>query len=103
MQSESGALLKLLQYEPEELTETEDSCIIFYIAGAFAQSVAKELQCLSCTDLVKVNREVYVRFQENDQEKEKAKEEFIMQVNKGGLAFPSDIFYVACIHAWKHF
>jgi len=104
IKDEANTLFSLIDIEPSLASaDIEDSSVIYYVSGAFARSVSNITCCEACAELImnKENREFLVRF-EDDFEVHR-REEFLNQVNRGGLVKPSDLFYIACLHVWKFF
>ena len=83
-----------------------DENSLFYVAGYFARSIKPHLKCEDCQNLltssnisnVKVicEKDSRLSSQENDN-----RMMFIDQINRGGLVYPSEKVFSACIYAWN--
>ena len=82
-----------------------DENSLFYVAGYFARSIKPHLKCEDCQNLltssnipdVKVicENDPCLTAQEND-----SRTIFINQINRGGLVYPSEKVFSACILLW---
>jgi hypothetical protein len=102
IQRQAAELLLLLP-DPIDInfTEEREDSIIYYIAGYIARSVMKRLKCQLCADLVCESKEAPpIRFlnDDSDDSAEKSKEDFLQQINRGGLVKPSDLMFLFCLH-----
>ncbi len=107
LKQEKDQLLELLEHDCTdfESLQAEDANIVFYVAGCYARSLCKEQKCQSCVQLLKKNDDVpSVSFEQDENDKYASeKQQFLDQVNRGGLCYPSDLTYVTCLHAWKFY
>ncbi len=107
VQEESDKLNMILEHNVTDLTalNVEDTNIVFYIAGCFARSLCKNLKCLHCINLLKKNDDIpEMRFETADSLlHEERKKDFIDQINRGGLCYPSDSVFMTCLHVWKFY
>ncbi len=107
VQEESNKLNMVLEHNVTDLgvLNVEDTNIVFYVAGCFARSLCKNLKCQKCVTLLKKNDEVpEIRFESAESlTHEERKQEFIDQVNRGGLCYPSDSVFMTCLHVWKFY
>jgi len=90
----------------QQVPHEEDSCIVFYIAGCFAQSISKSLKCTSCASMIKEDGGISVSFEVNYSdvaEEKEARERFLNEINRGGLVRPSELFFIACMHTWSFY
>ncbi len=107
VQEESEKLNLLLEHDATDFSalNVEDSNIVFYVAGCFARSLCKSQKCLNCVELLKKNDSIpEIRFEQGESSiHEERKKEFIDQVNRGGLCYPSDSVFMTCLHVWKFY
>ncbi len=107
VQEESDKLNLVLEHSVTDLTalNVEDTNIVFYVAGCFARSFCKNQKCENCVKLLKKNNDVpEIRFEQTDgMVHEERKKEFIDQINRGGLCYPSDSVFMTCLHVWKFY
>ncbi len=105
--TQTNELLQLLDHDCLDFSniQVEDANIIFYISGCFARSLCKEQTCDMCVKLLKKSDDVpnIIFMQEHEVQYQAERQQFIDQVNRGGLCFPTDLTYVACLHAWNFF
>ena len=88
----------------EDLAEQN---ILFYIAGYIARSLRKNMACEECgKQLIASMKTPKIQLEASDvitnQEKE-ARDNFLNQINRGGLCTPSDLTFIACIFATNFF
>jgi hypothetical protein len=89
---------------PASLKDSEEN-ILFYVAGYFSRSVKNVLKCLDCKELLidSTNSHIDVECEVDpslpDEENEK-RISFINLANRGGLIFPSEFMFTACVLAW---
>ena len=103
----SNQLLQALdiQNTPPAIPSSTEN-ILFYVAGYFSRSVSKQLNCDSCKNLLISSRIDNVQvIVENDprlsMEENQQKALYINQCNRGGLIFPSEFMFTACVLAWS--
>ena len=94
--------IEILEGLPEELEypDQSDLNIIFYIAGFITHSVTSKSECHSCKEILCQDLEVPII---NDDDLDGNVGEFLMQVNRGGLSYPSDNCFTFCIMCWIYF
>ena len=83
-----------------EIDVGDEEGILFFIAGFLSKSEIKKLSCESCTQLFIKSRETPEIDIGDLGDK---KEEFLDQINCGGLCTPSDLLYVCVLHARQLF
>ena len=81
--------------------ELEDRNILFYVSGYFARSLTKTLSCKDCTVMVKENRAAPTLLFEDIEEDDDEKKRFILQIDRGGLCWPTEICYGTCLIIWN--
>ena len=84
-----------------EFRVDDGEAILFYIAGFLACSEVKALSCESCIPLfAKSKNTPIIEFSDDLGVK---KEEFLNQINRGGLYTPSDAMYILVLFARQLF
>ena len=76
--------------------------ILFYVAGRFSRSLCQLTNCSSCKELLlasKDDKENHPSFDDDYDQKM----EYINHVNRGGLIIPSELTFLACLHAWNFY
>ena len=103
-------ILKAREYSKLTLMkgETSDQALIFYIAGYASRSLIKILKCKECSNLLIDNvaaPQITLSPESSGMTKEEIemKEDFLNQLNRGGLCTPSDVTYLSCLCAWSFF
>ena len=79
--------------------------ILFYVGGYFSRSLRNQVDCQSCKNVLVSNTDQSVNVvcekdpslssEENDR-----RIAFINEANRGGLIFPSEFIFTACVLAW---
>ena len=70
------------------------------------RSLKQHLKCKMCVKLVSEKSTLSLQFESSDflYDKDIArKENFLNQNNRGGLNYPSDLGFLTCLFAWKHY
>ena len=102
--SDAACFIESLNFQLKlETISTEDNAILFYISGYIARSIKKTSKCTSCCRLlVKDNTVPTVNIEDATEDcVSDDKESFFHEINRGGLCYPSDILFIATIHAYK--
>ncbi len=85
----------------------EDKNIVFYVAGFVAHSLCKKIKCESCKRMLGEKKDmpaVSILARDGQSEEESgAAAKFLEQVNRGGLLYPCDILFIACLHIWSFY
>ena len=104
---ETSHFLEMLEHNITDFSpvQVEDANIVFYVAGCYARSLSKEQKCQSCVQLLKKRDDVpdIIFDTETGSQHFAEKQQFLEQVNRGGLCYPSDLTYVTCLHAWNFY
>ncbi len=107
IQEESMKLSSLVEHDCVNFknVENDDANIVYYVAGCYARSLCKQERCTDCVKILRKSEEVpTIAFQgESSGMLQKEKEVFLEKVNRGGLCFPSDSVYMACLHSWNFY
>ena len=87
---------------------TSDQTVIFYIAGYGSRSLLKTISCKDCGKLLIDNIAAPNIIISNEgtgmsEEEIEMKDDFLNQLNRGGLCTPSDVTYLSCLCAWSFF
>ena len=80
--------------------------ILFYVAGYIMRSLKQHLKCKMFVKLVSEESTLTLQFESSDflsDEDIARKEDFLNQINRGGLNYPSDLGLLTCLFAWKHY
>ena len=106
---ETTVLLSMLPTEQvlENPLDDGEEGIVFYIAGYISRSILKRKnihghKCDSCIKMLTGDKELSeVEFLEDhgDSALQKAKEDFLKSIDRGGLVEPSELVYLVCTHA----
>ncbi len=100
-------LLQIIDHDCTDFSpvQVEDANIVFYVAGCYARSLCKQQKCQSCVQLLRKHDDVpNISFEcDRDMKYGAEKQNFLEQVNRGGLCYPSDLTYMTCLHAWKFY
>ena len=100
IEKEAKKLLELLGDFEIEFRLNDEEAILFYIAGFCAASEVKNLTCESCTPLFAKSKNTPIyEFEEDLGDFGHMKEEFLNQINRGGLFTPSDAMYILVLFA----
>ena len=101
IEKEANKLMEMLGDFEIEFRVNDEEAILFYIAGFLACSEVKALSCESCIPLfAKSKNTPIIEFSEDLGVK---KEEFLYQINRGGLYTPSDAMYILVLFARQLF
>ena len=77
--------------------------ILFYIAGYIARSLRKNMACEECgNQLIASMKTPKIQMEVNEEltnQQREARDDFLNQINRGGLCTPSDLTFIACIFA----
>ncbi len=103
IKEDAEALLTLLPRE-ENLTSLalDDKSVLFYVGGYLAHSLSKILRCKECVQMLQEEKEAPIASLPKEEE-DKEHRQFIDEINRGGLLYPSDIVFVSSIHIWSFF
>ena len=88
-----------------DYTATEcdgEETVVYYIAGFIARSVLKQTKCECCTELIakdKTAPQIEIEDSGSESPFQKAKEDFLNSINRGGLVHPSDLVHLVCMQA----
>ena len=89
------------------LTDIGDTNILFYISGYVARSLRRMTKCQSCTEMIVADHNSpSIHFEDEDFLTDNniiRKETFLEQINRGGLAKPTDLMYIAVVHTWNFY
>ena len=101
-------LLSLMSEDvPLECNDYGDRNIIYYVSGYIAKSILRTLKCEDCRPLLTKEGNAPLVSIEDQQdltcEEAEAKENFLLQVNRGGLINPSDLVYLASLWTWNFY
>ena len=89
--------------EVSPIVPAAEANVLFYVAGSFARSLCSKTNCLSCREkLVPLNSESHDNPVHVTDDSESVTDYF-EQVNRGGLAIPSEIAFLTCVQAWKFY
>ena len=100
-EKEAKKLMEMLGDFEIEFRVNDEEAILFYIAGFLACSEVKGLSCEKCTPLfAKSKNTPIIDFSDDLGDK---KEEFLKQINRGGLFTPSDAMYILVLFARQLF
>ena len=100
-EKEAKKLMEMLGNFEIEFRVNDEEAILFYIAGFLAASEVKSLSCESCTPLFAKSKDTpNIDFSDDLGVK---KEEFLYQINRGGLYTPSDAMYILVLFARQLF
>lgn len=90
-------------FSAEFTLEHGEEGIIFFIAGYAARALVKSTSCKSCISMLRKDETQPMIEMESDGTGSDAEKEFkegyLELINRGGLASPSDIVNVTCVHA----
>ena len=82
------------EFQNLDLISDDDKATMKYTAGRIARSLAEGSKCEDCKSFFKV-------IQPDDDEKPSdTTDEYLDIANRGGLTKPSDVVFMACVHAW---
>ena len=90
--------------KPFNLHENDENSL-FYVAGYFSRSIKKGLKCEECQSLLTSSDIAAVNITlEHDPkltlEENQSRVSYINEVNRGGLVYPSELMFSACLLAW---
>jgi hypothetical protein len=90
------------------LLRDSDENSLFYVAGYFSRTISNNLKCQECKNLLISSDISYVHVVcEEDpnlsQEENDRRISYINEVNRGGLVYPSEQMFSACIFAWDFY
>ncbi len=89
---------------PSTIPEADEN-ILFYVAGYFSRTIANHLKCNDCKKILISGEKSSVNvIIENDpslsSDENTKRIAYITEVNRGGLVFPSEQMFSACILLW---
>ena len=103
----SGLKIERTVSIPTALPDSVEN-ILFYVGGYFSRSLKKLAECQSCKEIlvssadqsisVICEKDPSLSHDENDQQIA-----LITEVNRGGLIFPSEFIFTACVIAWDFY
>ena len=91
--------------KPFNLHENDENSL-FYVASYFSRSIKKGLKCEECQSLLTSSDIAAVNITlEHDPkltlEENQSRVSYINEVNRGGLVYPSELMFSACLLAWE--
>lgn len=107
--SDAACFIESINFQLKlETISTEDNAILFYISGYIARSIKKTEKCTSCCRLlVKGDTVPTVNIEDAIEDVSHCasddKESFFHEINRGGLCYPSDILFIATVHAYEFY
>ena len=82
------------EFQNLDLISDDDKATMKYTPGRIARSLAEGSKCKDCKSFFKF-------IQPDDDEKPSdITDEYLDIANRGGLTKPSDVVFMACVHAW---
>ena len=104
IESHSSLLLEEIndyKFENLESISESDRNTIFYTSGYIGKSILKQVKCCNCKDFLTTVDDPNKITEEIEEEGDAA--EYLEIANRGGLTKPSDVVYMACVHAWAFY
>jgi hypothetical protein len=79
-----------------------DQNALFYVAGCFTRQISKAMKCESCKDL-SLSKLVCCEPNPAEIESIQSSENFLSQVDRGGLTIPSQMMFISTVQAWQFY
>ena len=89
------------EFQNLHLISDEDKATMKYTAGYIARSLAKGSKCEDCKIFFKaIEPDQSPEIPDEDEKPSDNSDEYLDIANRGGLTKPSDVVFMACVHAW---
>ncbi len=104
IEQSSDLLLAILDKEQLDCKcdKSEDKNIMFFITCYAARSIARTLKCEACVSLIKEDQDMPLMRIEEEAHSSNHRQ-FVDQINRGGLSYPTDLFFTLSLHVWCHY